>query len=397
MRAMSRTSWQQWLWLFVAASFLFYQFIELNIMAPLAMTVGHFFSLSTLGIGILSSSDLLGNVLMLIPAGMLLDRYPVKKLLLLNLALTTLFTFIFAASSNIFISALARFFIGASGAFCFTGAVRFAVNIFPKTKMALATGLIYMTGMLGGISAQGMFSTLSPVISWRGIFAVVGALGILFFLLVWQLLPSTTNQTQHTSPLATIKKIVVQFKNWQPAIFVGALNLPLFVVGALWGNLYLTHARHLSSEQAAMVNGMIFLGAIIGSPLAGRLADVLNARKPVMLFTSIAAMIVFSIILFSPNLSVPLLASLFLLLGIAAGSQALGYTVAIEGNPSHIAASVTSFVSIVTIAGAMLFQPIFGELLHAGQTANTYNFTGAMLSILMMLGVGVVSSACIKE
>lgn len=46
----------------------------------------------------------------------------------------------------------------------------------------------------------------------------------------------------------------------------------------MMGTLYLEQRLDISSAQASIINGMLFLGAIIGSPLVGWISDRIGLR-----------------------------------------------------------------------------------------------------------------------
>ncbi|HSW71117.1 MAG TPA: MFS transporter, partial [Gammaproteobacteria bacterium] len=112
-----------WLATLTAALFFFYEFIQLNLFNAIDIQLMQDFQLDAPQLGQLASMYFYANALFLFPAGMLLDRFSTKKLLLFAIVLCTIGTFIFAISSNYFIAALARFLVGCGASFCFLSCI----------------------------------------------------------------------------------------------------------------------------------------------------------------------------------------------------------------------------------------------------------------------------------
>src|SRR5579864_1897820 len=101
-----------WLVTLTASLFFFYEFIQLNLFNAIDVQLMQAFHLDAPALGRLSSMYFIGNVLFLFPAGMLLDRFSTKKLLLFAVTLCTLGTFVFAVAQHYFLAAIGRFFVG---------------------------------------------------------------------------------------------------------------------------------------------------------------------------------------------------------------------------------------------------------------------------------------------
>ena len=72
------------------------------------------------------------------------------------------------------------------------------------------------------------------------------------------------------------------------AFTLALINLPVFILGGLWGILYLTQVHHLSSAEASYATTLFFVGVIFGSPAFGWLSDAMERRVfPMILGRSI--------------------------------------------------------------------------------------------------------------
>ncbi len=92
--------------------------------------------------------------LFLFPAGILLDRYSVRKLLLIAVTLTSLGTLTFALAHTFVVAAVCANYHWYGASFCFLSCIRLASRWFPPEKMAFVTGVVVTMAMLGGLVAQ---------------------------------------------------------------------------------------------------------------------------------------------------------------------------------------------------------------------------------------------------
>lgn len=89
------------------------------------------FNINALGFAKLVSIYYLAYAIGQIPAGLLLDRYPVKLILALSAFFCSLATLFFAATHSPFFGELARFCIGFVSSFAFVGALKIGEVYLP--------------------------------------------------------------------------------------------------------------------------------------------------------------------------------------------------------------------------------------------------------------------------
>jgi len=140
------------------------------------------------------------------------------------------------------------------------------------------------------------------------------------------------------------------------------VNLPIFILGAVFGASYLEQVHHLTETEAAFANGLLFLGAIFGSPIFGWLSDVMRRRKLPMYLGGILSLAVMLMIMYLP-LGVSGVYCLFFALGFVTCSQVITYPVIAESNvPENIAAGFSMGSTLILLGGTLLL-PLFGILL----------------------------------
>ncbi|HVY53208.1 MAG TPA: MFS transporter [Gammaproteobacteria bacterium] len=406
-----------WIVTLTASLFFFYGFIQLNLFSAINAQLMQEFGLSASQLGQLASMYFYGNALFLFPAGLLLDRFSTKKLLLLAVTLSTAGTFGFGLSSSYLSAAVARFIVGAGAAFCFLSCIRLASRWFPASRMAFVTGIIVTMAMIGGMVAQTPMTLLSNSVGWRHAIWLDGALGVLVLIATLFIVRDypPDNHSVAREEHAKLKAMglwrsmlyaVINPQNWLGGIYASLLNLPVFLLGALWGINYLTEVHHISAVEASYATTLFFVGVIFGSPVYGWFSDYIGLRRLPMIIGAILSLIVIAVLMYMPNLSLISLIFLFFLIGFTTSSQVLAYPTVAELNPSALTSTAVSITSMTIMCSGFIFQPLFGWMMEmqwdrkmvngmAVYSANDFN--NAMLIIPLGFVAGLIIALFIKE
>jgi MFS family permease len=376
-----------WVVTLTAALFFFYEFIQLNLFSAIDTVLMKDFELDAVQLGQLAAMYFYGNALFLFPAGNLLDRYSTKGLLLLAVALCTLGTFIFAMAHTYLLAAVGRFLVGISASFCFLSCIRLASRWFPTRQMATVTGVVVVLAMLGGLVAQTPFTLLTAAVgSWRTAVLFDVALGVVIFIAIACIVQnrppdaraeSALDQQQlHTLGLwQCIKLAALNPQNWLGGLYTSLMNLPVFVLGGLWGIHYLTAVRHLSLVQASYGTTAFFVGVMIGSPLFGWFSDRIGRRVLPMIIGAMLSLIVILLLMYLPTLALHTIITLFFLMGVVTSSQVLTYPTIAELNPTYLTSTAVSIDSITIMSSGFVCLPFFGWLMQHSATHQIVNGT----------------------
>lgn len=406
-----------WLVCLSAGLFFFYEFIQMQMFNSISNELMQDFSLNAEQLGYLSATYLYADVIFLFPAGMLLDRFSTRKVILTAMVLCVLGTLFFAMTHSALLAGISHFVAGIGNAFCFLSCIRLASRWFPARQMALIVGLIVTMAMVGGMVAQTPLVALNAWIGWRNALLLNAGLGVVIMGVIWifvQDFPASYQEHHHEQQkqlqaLGFKKGIIAVLRNrqnWYCGIYTSFLNLPIMVLGALWGNLYLTAVHHLTALEASKVNSMIFLGTIFGGPLVGWISDRISQRRMPMIIFAVLSLIVMLLIIQISNLSYGLLLVLFFALGLFTSSQIIAYPAIAESNTRMLTSTATGLASVLIMGGAAIAQPIFGWLMDmhwaGGMMNNTriYNadaYQSAMLILPAAFIIGLLMSFLMKE
>ena len=195
-------------------------------------------------------------------------------------------------------------------------------------------------------------------------------------------------------------------QNWCCGLYTGLMNLPIYMLGALWGIPYLTQVHGMSVTNAATTAGMLYIGTMIGSPLVGVLSDVMKRRRLPMQMGGILAIALILLVMISGWHNFWFLLIDFLLLGIITSTQIISYPTVIESNSRVISSSSTCVVSMMCMGGGALIQPLFGYLLaYKGHAATlttgidypAANYEFAMWALPVAFVIALFFSLFIRE
>ncbi|WP_342227614.1 MFS transporter [Rickettsiella endosymbiont of Rhagonycha lignosa] len=408
---------QPWLVCLSAALFFFYEFIQMGMFNSISQELMHDFSINASQLGFLSATYFYADVIFLLFAGILVDRFSIRIIILSAMVMVVLSTILFSLSRSFEIAAFSHFIAGIGNAFCFLSCIKLATRWFSSQRLALVIGIIITIAMAGGIVAQTPFALVVHALGWRTAVMMNAGLGIFITLLVYffvydypkHQLSQKMAENKAGKPISVIKSISLSLQNKQntlAGIYTCLLNLPIILLGALWGTLYLTQVHHLEKTRASLVATMIFLGTIIGSPLLGWFSDFIGRRRLLMIIGAMFSLLVLLIIMFTPVLHYYTLLILFLLLGFFTSTQIISYPLIAESNPRHLTGTSTSLASILIMGGGAVFQPLFGWLidLHWDQTflqgapfysPGNYRYGMAIMPIAFL--VSLLAACCLRE
>lgn len=363
-----------WLVVLTASLFFFYEFIQMNLFNAINLELMQAFNLNAPQLGQLSSMYFWANTFFLFPAGLLLDRYSTKKLLLFAVVLCTVGTFLFGFAETYLVAAIGRAFVGAGASFCFLSCIRLASRWFPPRRMATVTGVVVTMAMLGGLVAQTPFALLSHWLGWRHAVLIDASIGIFvaiaIAIVVKDFPPGSHEEASaaktHLQTMGFWKSIFLVLKNknnWLGGLYTCLMNLPIFIFG-LWGMLYLVQVHHLTQLQASYATTALFVGVIFGSPAFGTFSDRIGRRVLPMILGAVVSFIVVFWLMYSSTLSLPTLIFIFFLVGFVTSSQVLSYPTIAELNPPALTSTAVSVDSILIMISGVIVQPLFGWMME---------------------------------
>ena len=305
-------------------------------------------------------------------AGPIVDRLGFRKVSFFSLILSAigLLLFVYAADSNDFVIAcVSRAMIGVGAAFATVGYIKAAAVWFEPRKFAFVCSFLMSAAMIGALLGQAPLVYLIKLTgTWHNalvsyaLFSIVVA--CLYFALVRDHNPNSLymNDTKKPSVLSGIKQVVVNKNNWLLMLYTGLTFTTIDVFGGIWGNNYFRTLYGIDAEHSAYIVSMMFLGLAIGSPVIGKLSEVINSRLKIMIFFHIVATI--SLIFVLEFKLTPVISGILLFIfGFCLGVYMLAFAIGNRINPIVVAATVAALINTGEPLLGAIFDPIVGVFL----------------------------------
>lgn len=408
-------SFGAWVTLLSASMFFFFVFGQMNVMNTIQGELVRDLHLTEHDISNLYSAFFYGNVLFVVPAGLILDRVEIKKLLISVFVLALLATGLFASVKSVQLMALARFVLGLVGAFGFISLVKLSARCFTSRRMGLAVAVFSSWCTVGGMIAQAPAAWLMQRIGWRSTLQCMVLVGLLFaFMQCFAIrLPANgtdrvdgsmdSDGTHHIDEAEyqwwnSIRLVANNAQNWLCGLYSSATNLAVFLLGGVFGVPFLRIAHGYDLLDASMIVSTLFLGMIIGNIVFGKLPEYFGLRKPPMVIGAIAHVIVSLIILLAHGISVWQMTLLFALCGVVSGCQVLSYPVIAESNAASLTATASSLSAMLLVAGGTVAH-VYSALLmwHGNSEWVASDFARANLLLLSASLLALLCAIRVKE
>ena len=368
-------SWTIWGW--GAAFYLVGFFLRVT---PAVMTAElmQAFDISAAALGNLSAFYYYSYVAMQIPTGILSDVWGPRRLLTAGAFVAGTGTLMFALAPSIWWAYLGRFLIGGSVAVAFVGTLKLAGEWFPARYFSTVSGVALFFGIIGAVSAGSPLRLSVIAFGWRNtmLFSAVGTFVICAG--VWLMVRDHPSQKGYAGFIDAAPKAedkprgriisglleVLKYSNtWLLFLIPGGIVGCVLTFGGLWGVPYLSTHHGLSTTRAAALNSAMLVAWAVGGPVFGALSDRIGRRKPLYFVGCGLSVIGWAVILFWPDLPVPLLVFALLAAGFASGCMIVSFAFAKESVPGHLAGTVNGAVNMGIMLGPTLLQPAVGWML----------------------------------
>ena len=231
----------------------------------------------------------LGYGLMQFPAGILVDRFGVRTLLSLGLALSALCVGI-VGSAPVFVAFLVAcgLFGLANGLYGTTRGI--ALSQFFESNQGRAFGVVLGAGSVGSAVLPFLGTSVTGALGWRAAVGLTVPLFALTALAMWLVVPIDTTETIDGAEInvaEVVQTLRASFTNRSVVVSVVGYTLMLFTYQALTGFLptYLIQQKGLDQQTASALFALLFVGGAVSQVIFGGATDRFGTR-PVILALS---------------------------------------------------------------------------------------------------------------
>ncbi len=348
---------------FAAGYYLSYLFRSIN--ALIAGDLSAELGLSAADLGALTSAYFLVFAAVLLPCGVLLDRYGPRLIDSALLLLAAVGSLAFALAEGVWTLMLGRALIGLGVAVGLMAGLKAIVLWFPPQHIALANGWYIMLGALGALSATGPAELVVQGVGWRGMFAILAAACAAVALLILLVVPEK-KQTQGAGGASKVSFLTV-FRDprfWRIAP-LGSTGVGIsWSLQGLWAAPWLTDVAGL--DRAAVVEHLTLMAAVLSASalLLGALAERLR-RVGISTETFLAGTLVLSMaaqlaLLFGLPVSTHLL---FAIIAAAGATTVLSFASLARYFPKEIVGRANAALGVLNMGTAFGLQCLAGLII----------------------------------
>jgi MFS family permease len=345
---------------FAAGYYLSYLFRSIN--ALIASDLRADLGLSAADLGMLTSAYFLVFAAVVLPCGVLLDRYGPRLIDSALLLLATAGSLVFALADGVWTLMIGRALIGLGVAVGLMAGLKAIVLWFPPERVALANGCYIMLGALGAVSATGPAELVVQCVGWRGLFAILAIASAAVALLILTVVPEKKSiPATGPSRKVSFSTVFRDTRFWRIA--------PLSATGAgtswslqgLWAAPWLTDVAGL--DRSAIVEHLTIMAAVLSASalLLGALAERLR-RAGISTEKFLAGTLALSMVAqLALLLGVPVSSRLlFAIIAAAGATTVLSFAILARYFPKEVAGRANAALGVLNMGTAFGLQCLGG-------------------------------------
>ncbi|MGH3561392.1 MAG: MFS transporter, partial [Mycobacterium sp.] len=258
---------------------------------------------------------------MQIPAGVLLDRFGPKAMIVTGVAVMSVGQLTLGLTHSLPTAIGAYTIVGLGDAFMFISAIRLVPNWFAPPRVPLLTQLTGICGQLGQVLSAVPFLAILLHDGWTRAYVSTAALGVVSIVLTLALGRDTPKGTRVVSERRTFRAALGEVKTvWsRPGTRLGffthmGTQFSINVFALMWGVPYLTTTQGMSHRVA----GALLTVSVVAFMVAGVPVGIFSGRHPQRRPTLVLAMIGVSALVWTAVLVLPFRAPGWLLVLLVA-------------------------------------------------------------------------------
>ncbi len=345
---------------------------------------------------------------MQIPAGVLIDRFGPRRMLLVATLIMGSAQLAFAVVPSYPLALLARGLLGCGDAMTYISVLRLVASWFPGQRYPILTSLTGLFGVLGNVIATVPLAAALPWLGWQTTFLIAGALSIGYAVV---LLRPTTVAPFRTEPAQQSARSGAPPK---PRVFdevKGAWRLPASRLGfwvhfttmsgptvfaTLWGFPYLTGALGLPRATASSLLLLLVISQLVFSLTVGAaLGRRPVVRTPIAFIVSILCLLCWLVLISWPggHPPVPVLVVVMIALAVGGPASMVAFMLARDYNPRHRISTATGLVNtggfMASVIGVFLIGQILDFVEPGVAVKSATAFRWAFLAVFAVTAFGL--------
>ncbi len=310
-----------------------------------------------------------------VPAGVLLDRFGARVLVVAGALIMAAGQLLLAVATALPLAIAARVLVGGGDALTFISVLSVIGAWFPARRVPLMTQLTGLIGQLGQVLSAVPLAALLHGAGWATAFTSAAAVGLAAAVAVAAVLRNRPPGAPPPPPAATPREVLDGLANsWrEPGTRLGlwthtGTQFSGTVFALLWGVPYLVAGQGFTAPEASALLTLLVAVGILAGPLFGEF----TARHPLRRSWLVLTVIVVTAAAWTAVLAVPppaphwLLVLLVVVLAFGGPGSMIGFDYARTFNPSHRRGTAVGIVNIGGFVASLLVALGVGVLLGPG-------------------------------
>jgi MFS family permease len=313
------------------------------------------------GLGVATSSFVLGVAVFQLPAGIVAARFGPRRALIFSTFLIAATSILIGFANEVALLIVLRFIEGIGEAFVFGPGVILIMRFFKKGSEGVGIGFFGGAFDLGGIIGISGWAILGEVVGWRASVVIGGLTAVVACILLVLTIPKDPVIGAISIRLSELKGILLN--RGLLILSAGlAVSSMAFGMNSYFMVYYLKESLGASVALAGAIGGIMLVSSVIASPYIGRRFDKSPSPKRALIALCLAA---------SAGVAVNWFTSIYtaglsgLILGVStAGSYiyALGIARVIGGARKEYEALGISWINTIGFMGGVIMPLIFAGI-----------------------------------
>jgi MFS family permease len=353
-----------WLW-GLAVAFVVYTFSFQTAYSIVNPTLQQDFGLSISQVATIAAIYTWAFALCQFVGGALLDRLGSRQVLPLSIALVTMGVFVFASADSYAMLLLSQIIVAAGSCTAFVGAGYVGGHWFGMARFSVMFGLVELFTALTSAFALTVFDSALSTTPWRTVFNVYGFVGLVLLIVSAIYIRNPRPVVGEVgagigafcaSVLGDIAYVGRVGHVWIASV-TGAMSFGVMLaLGLVWmPKLLMVHG--LDQSTAGVVSSLLWFGSASGNAVFPSWSSYLRSRRVPLIVGGGLMLACLLALLYVPDISLPLAASLCFAIGVGSASHMLAFsTVADVMRPSQIGTFAAIVNGIAFIVGGILIS-----------------------------------------
>ncbi|KFJ43346.1 MFS transporter [Francisella philomiragia] len=355
--------------------------------------IANAFNITPTEMGILLSAFMWPYAIASLPAGYMVDRLGVNKVMLISMIAWSVACVLGGLVIGFYSILLTRILLGLAEAPFFIVATRIIQHRFPSSQRGLMSSIVALGPRLANILAPLILVGLMLLIDWRGMFILLGIIGLLAAL-GWKLLHTeetiecrpTYKKTQKVSISDALKNKNVVF------LCIGNLcSSYAYWLFLTWLPFYFIKVKHLSLSQMSIATSISFISGIASVMLGGIASDLMIKKGFTAVFSRLTPIIIGCLVASIAILALPFIDNIFIIVCVISVTIfCLGlrisptWALVADISPYSLVGTIGGLQNFANFVGAGLAPLITGIILQS--TNDNFMFVFIFSGVICLFG-----------